>query len=459
MNKEMKKETKKSKKLVPVSYVTIIQNNTDEIKRIVELEKKTRSEQSRKHLSIREDKLIALAAYLYERHLNFYHQKRQFRGLALTYVCKVIGFSGPIQASIYLLVLRKLEIVKRIGRPVPKKCSYDYIPMHADVTLMSGYRDRSLFISIEYPFNRGAKNIQTYQLLDALNTLMEQSVSLDIDSVLYSDAKEATIKRKQEEEREQQIQEEIRKAQVRASGKVPRSRLKRPNQDLRTIFFEYLEKSYYEKTYSVCISETNDRISSLISSTSNEIRRLIKLDNEETISLDFANSQPAMLAHLLKEELRDGKIHATEDIANFIVWASTGEFYKKISESLRLSISTVKSETWMKGAYGLKALFVNGDEASIMNQHSYLLAQAIPNVVKYLDSMKDIAHNRAATTLQRIESEVVNEIIERMLDSGIKVLPTYDEFRVKKSQQQVAEKCIQDVLDKKQLKVVVRIKG
>jgi hypothetical protein len=449
----MKTKSKRIKKLVPVAYVDRIRESKENIDSIIANERKKRTPQGRKHISLKEDKLLALGAYLYERKLNFYHQKREFKGLALTYLCRVVGFSSRVQASFYLLVLQKLELVRRVGRPRQKKSSYDYIPIPADITVMSGYRDRNQFVIIEYQFNRYGRRTTENSIVDRLDTLMTESLSLDIDSVPYMKAKEQVCLEKEKEALTEILDEERRIMEAKAAGKRTRKNLKKTDANARREYFAYLEQAYREEAYGVSISETNGRITSIVCSTSSRIRKLIKLDDENTVSLDFSNSQPAMLAHLLKQEISQERLKETEDIRQFILWASSGTFYENVSTALGLSRNEVKASLWMKAAYGKQTLSIIGDEASIVNPHSYQLSRIFPNVIKYLDFLKGTAdsHNHAAITLQRLESDLANEIVYKMLNAGIKVLPTYDEFRVKASEETKARQIISLVLTERNI--------
>lgn len=130
-----------------------------------------------------------------------------------------------------------------------------------------------------------------------------------------------------------------------------------------------------------------------------------------------------------------------QDIKDFILAARSGIFYDIIKEKLELS-SRSEAKTLM-----FELLF---SKHRFHSEYKTKLKSLFPNLVKVIDAYKkEKEDNQFAIDLQRRESEIfIDQILYTLLKNGIKALSKHDSILCPKSQQEIAEKIIKEILDK-----------
>jgi len=382
----------KTTRLVPTAYINKIKESKDLIQSIVAKEKEGKSTASAKQLAYKEEKLIHLAAYLYERSNNLYALKKTYRGIPESILTEIIGFSGRKQTNLHLEILIELGIITKSGKPKKGFSSFEYKSTPLDVFCVSGYGDHSQFTKMEFDMSRVKKAFKGNLLL---NKAIQERARVDVTSSAFIEVKN-------------NITEE------------------------QKAHFNYIENYFRNDSFGFEVADANNRRMSIFTSCKREIRELITIDGERTIQFDLANSQPAFLANYIKFQYEKYNLKMTKDIELFYALSCSGQIYDYIGDELYNGNRNQAKDLWMKAGYGQMSLRLAGDEVQQVNQKGLELAKLFPNVIKFLDNKKMVQeYNQVALTLQKFEAKLVNKISDKLFEMGIVNITVYDEFIVK----------------------------
>ena len=406
-------------KLIPTEFIITIDDNKTLIEKVINESKKGKSKASQKHLAYKEEKLIHLIGYLYERSNNLYNTKKTYNGIPVTALTSIIGFSSTKQTQLHLDILIALKLITRTGKPKAGYSSYDYTVKAVDLFNFTGYKNKELFT--KYVFTK--HKIKNYAGNILLNKAIQELVRLDTNSQEYIKIKNNVLALDKQNE----------------------------------TYIEYIEQHFKNNCFGFQISDTNGRRMSLFSACKKEFRSLLTIDGESITPLDFSNSQPAFLANLIKRTYEEFNIEFTEDIKLFIKLCSNGTIYDYIGKMLFECDRNKAKDLWMCAGYGHMSVRVIGDEVVQSNKNGLLFATLFPNVIKFLDNKKDEdSYNKVSISLQKAESDFVNKVSDILFENGIINITVYDEFIVKTSDRELAEKIIKNELNKSNLNIILK---
>lgn len=408
-------------KLISTEFISIIKENKDLIKSFVKSLKEGKAKSEAQWYSYKEDKLIHLIGYLYERTNNLYKSKKNYKGIAETTLTEIIGFAHPLQTKLYLNILIELGLITKSGKPKAGVASYDYTVRPIDLMNINGYGNKSAFTKCVFD-KKKVKKAFTGNLL--LNKAIEERVELDTTSKKY-----ITLKNK-----------------LLANDKQNENHI------------NYVENYFKHKVYGFQVADVNDRRMSLFTSCKKEFRELLTIDGEGVMTLDFANSQPAFLANYIEHKYNQHNIEMTDDIKLFVKLCSQGLIYEYIGDILFNGDRNKAKDLWMSAGYGHMSLRTLGDEVMQSNKNGLLFAELFPNVIKFLDNKKEReSYNKVATNLQKYEAKFVNAVSDLLFEQGIINITVYDEFIVKCSEFEIAKSIIEEQLKLNGLKIILKV--
>ena len=211
-----------------------------------------------------------------------------------------------------------------------------------------------------------------------------------------------------------------------------------------------------ESKINLNISETNGRAYSYFTQMHKKLRECILINGNKTTTVDFANSQPAILANIL---MNDNKYNQLDDVILFYNECINGNIYTYIADKLNISRNKVK-EMWMKIAYGLPYLQYIDDECTVMNNKAESFYKIFPNVIKFIDvyKNKDIKDtDRFSSYLQKIEAKITNPISEILTQKGIINITVFDEFIFEEQYRDEVINIIKSYLDENL--IMINLKG
>lgn len=411
------KQIMKTTRLVPTAYITKIKESKELIQSIVASEKEGKSTSSAKQLAYKEEKLINLATYLYERSNNLYSLKKTYRGIPESILTEIIGFSGRKQTNLHLEILIELGIITKTGKPKKGFSSYEYISTPLDIFCVSGYGDHSQFTKMEFDMSRVKKAYKGNLLL---NKAIQERARVDVTSSKF-----------------QAIKNNIDESQK--------------------VHFDYIENYFRNDSFGFEVADANNRRMSIFSSCKREIRELITIDGEKTIQFDLANSQPAFLANYIKFQYDKFNLEMKDDMKIFYGLCCSGQIYEYIANELYNGDRNKAKELWMKAGYGQMSLRIAGDEVQQVNAKGLELAKLFPSVIAFLDNKKMVTeYNQVALTLQKFEAKLVNNISDKLFEMGIVNITVYDEFIVKISDLYVTYTTINKMIKEAGLDLILK---
>jgi len=208
------------------------------------------------------------------------------------------------------------------------------------------------------------------------------------------------------------------------------------------------------------------RLYTTLTNLMKEFRSCLRLDGEELVNLDIANSQPAIVANLcrpifrskfqkvLKELLgADFKYPDEADCKAFIDLAISGELYEDIQEKMNITREEAKK-------YNMVFFF---GPAFRKNNPAYdYLEEYHPAVFNFIKRIKTLlkgynAYKRFAILCQRLESEIVlSRVGKELFKAGIQFMTIHDSFLVKESDKTKARVIIGSVFDRDDIKLTIK---
>lgn len=411
----------KINKLVPTKYIDIIKQSESIISDTITKERKDKAASTIKKLAYKEDKLIYLATYLYERSNTIYTSKKKYKGISQETLTEIIGFSNKKQTVMHINILVALGIVTITGKAKAGYASLDYICMPIDILNLTNYNDKTLFTKMSFEKKQiKKKNIGNELLIQAI-----------YDSVEVDTSSEEYVK----------IMNELME-----------------NEKDNIAHLIHITDSFNKKAYSFEVANVNNRRMSIFSQCKREFRSLIKIDGKQTTKIDFANSQPAFLANYIMTEYIKYNRKVTEDIQLFYDLCITGKLYDYVGDKLFNGNREEAKDLWMKAGYGRMSILTVGDDLIDYNKDGLLFSTLFPNVIKFLDNKKANAekYSELSTSLQSFEAKLVNKISDYLFEKGIINITIYDEFIVRIDQKELAIEIINEMIKEAGLIIVLK---
>lgn len=214
-----------------------------------------------------------------------------------------------------------------------------------------------------------------------------------------------------------------------------------------------ITRTKYNEKYSL----NTGRKSSYFTTINKEYRPFIRINGNKVINTDIVASQPTLLANDLMNRI-DYK--DKEDVKLFYKICTEQDIYKYIADNMNISRDEAK-DYWMIVAKGLQYLVYVGDnEVYEKNKKSKEFFKMFPNVIKFMDSYKDIDPSDTglfSNYLCKLESKVVNSISELLDELGYINETVYDEFIYEEQNKDKVNKIILQYLMDNNIKVQIKI--
>lgn len=198
--------------------------------------------------------------------------------------------------------------------------------------------------------------------------------------------------------------------------------------------YEFIEK-IKRKNIFVYQDTFSGRLHSNITQIRSEYREFLYIDGEETIEIDIKNAQSVFLATIIKRKL--GKnTDANQD--QFIDEAYKGKLYDHITDYIiKKHNDTRKYETIREEVkLNIQKLYFSDDYKHISKFHK-LFKDMFPSVLTFINTWKSVSNTGGrefAALLQSAEKiMVLNTILPKAYELGLKVLTIHDSFIIKKS--------------------------
>jgi len=187
---------------------------------------------------------------------------------------------------------------------------------------------------------------------------------------------------------------------------------------------------------------TTGRVYNCITSVNRKLRPALIYNGKPLESVDIRNSQPALLAKLVIDDLKERQTAHPGDLIKYIELTSKGEFYNYIYDITRRTISKDDIKRKFLTDIFAKKKWVKTKSGIVVsrNYHSEVedvFRQEFPTVFMYIcktnqaDSKSGItllkSHSVLIRKLQRIESElVIHDAAVRALDQNLFILTLHD---------------------------------
>lgn len=209
---------------------------------------------------------------------------------------------------------------------------------------------------------------------------------------------------------------------------------------------------------------TTGRVYNCITSLNRKLRPALVYNGKPLESVDIRNSQPALLAKLVIDDLEERQKAHPGDLIKYIELTSKGEFYNYIYNVTHRTISKDDIKHKFLTDIFAKKKWVKTKSGIVVsrNYHSEVedvFRQEFPTVFKYIcktnqaDSKSGItllrSHSVLIRKLQRIESElVIHDAALRALDQNLFILTLHDAVFCEAGQSEiVAEVMLQAASD------------
>ena len=196
-------------------------------------------------------------------------------------------------------------------------------------------------------------------------------------------------------------------------------------------------------------NSTNSRLDTNFTNLPSELYKII-LDHNDYLDLDLINSQPTLLAHLLKKESNTNEI---EGIKEFIEVTEEGNFYEIFG-------STTSSRKKVKQMI-FKILFGNNpmpERIPPKNKTLLRFYNKFPAVYMYIYNYKKNGKNSIAIKLQRLEAQLfIDGIYKDLLGQGINCFTKHDSVAFPKQDLEIVKETIKSNFNKINFKGQVKV--
>lgn len=183
---------------------------------------------------------------------------------------------------------------------------------------------------------------------------------------------------------------------------------------------------------------TNNRLDTNFTSLPKTLMNEIKRSNC-LIEIDAINSQPAILANLIKDEVQDGFIHD----------AINGILYDEVAKKLDWDREKSKKEI-------MKIIF---SPEIYSNKSKKALSNIYPETIRHIDSFKSKhGYRQLSITMQKKESEIyIDGVLNKLYDMGIMAISKHDSIIFQPQDKAQVVKVFKNVLDSLNYKLKIKI--
>ncbi|WP_375325321.1 hypothetical protein [Flagellimonas sp. GZD32] len=173
---------------------------------------------------------------------------------------------------------------------------------------------------------------------------------------------------------------------------------------------------------------TNNRLDTNFTSLPKGLMNEIKRSNG-LIEIDAINSQPAILANLIKDKVKDG----------FVSHAINGVLYDKVAEKQGWDREKSKKEI-------LKVIY---SQEIYNNKSKKALSKMYPETIRHIDSFKSKhGYRQLSISMQKKESEIyIDGVLTKLYDMEIMAISKHDSIIFQSDNKEQVEKVLKDVLD------------
>lgn len=183
---------------------------------------------------------------------------------------------------------------------------------------------------------------------------------------------------------------------------------------------------------------TNNRLDTNFTSLPKALMNEIKRSNG-LIEIDAVNSQPAILANLIKDDVKDGFTHD----------AINGILYDEVAKKLDWDREKTKEGI-------MKTIF---SPEIYSNKLKQALSEMYPDTIRHIDSFKSKhGYKQLSITMQKKEAEIyIDGVLTKLYDMGILAISKHDSIIFQPENKVEVEKVLKDVLDLLDYKLKIAI--
>lgn len=176
------------------------------------------------------------------------------------------------------------------------------------------------------------------------------------------------------------------------------------------------------------------------------LRSILYVDGvNQLLEVDITNSQPFILACMLREKYAQSLTGMPEDVAYFNHLCVNGTLYKELGELLSL-------ETKDEAKGKMFQILFSPNETFLQMKSIKLFRDRFPEVTNYLKEKKDEGHIGFAIELQRKESDVIiDTVVPKLMehDPSMFITTIHDSLIYEEKHHDVVIKAIQDAFEAK----------
>ena len=197
--------------------------------------------------------------------------------------------------------------------------------------------------------------------------------------------------------------------------------------------------NYRDLNYKFQIDKSN-RIHTNLTNLKSDFRRFLTVQGEKLGQVDIRNSQPLFLYLVIKD---NPEIPDTEK-QEYRQLVEEGRFYEMFMEKLNLTADKRKEVKEMTYKY-----IFYGESRNIDNRYLNLFREKFPNILGFINQIKNPDYKQFAILLQKAESrfvigKVVPEFIQRNTTSQEFISTIHDSIVVKASKLNEAKQVMQE---------------
>jgi hypothetical protein len=191
------------------------------------------------------------------------------------------------------------------------------------------------------------------------------------------------------------------------------------------------------------VGKSNGRVDTNLTNLKSDLRQFISIDN--LVQIDISNSQPYFLGNLIQSKLNNQEEINTSLCREFLEYkkmTENGSFYKEFGKIYFNKTSKSINKKEIKNI--MFKIFYSQNKHFIKEKN--IFKSVFPNVLKFIEDMKIIKHNRVALDLQKMESDfcILDVCINELDKLNINYLTIHDSWLVSVDDLEKVKKIIKD---------------
>ena len=185
-------------------------------------------------------------------------------------------------------------------------------------------------------------------------------------------------------------------------------------------------------------NNTNNRLDTNYTSFPKALLNEIKESNS-LLEIDAVNSQPAILANLIKDEVND----------DYVQDAINGILYEKVAQEMKWSRDKTK--------HGIMVTFFSPENYS--NNLKKVLSKLYPETMIYIDDYKSQhGHSEFAISIQKQEAKLyIDGILNELYNIGIRAISKHDSIIFHKDDKKVVQEVVTNVIQRSGFELQMKI--